>query len=42
MFSRLAIPGGCGGTTCYETQAAKDVEYAVGDELRAAPRQSLR
>jgi hypothetical protein len=42
MFSRLAIPGGCGGTTCYETQASKDVEWAVGDELRAAPRQSRR
>ena len=41
MFSHLAIPG-CGGSTCYETQASKDVEYAVGDELRAAPRQSRR
>jgi len=39
MFSRLAI-GGCGGTTCYETQAAQEVEYAVGDELRAASRHS--
>jgi len=42
LFSRLAIPGGCGGSTCYETQASKDVECAVGDELRAAPRQSRR
>jgi hypothetical protein len=34
MFSRLAIPSGCGSTNCYETQASKDVEYAVRDELR--------
>jgi PadR family transcriptional regulator PadR len=40
MFSRLAIPGGCAGTTCYETLAAQEVEYAVGDELRAASRHS--
>jgi hypothetical protein len=33
LFSRLAIPFGCGGTTCAETQAAKDVEAAVSDEL---------
>jgi PadR family transcriptional regulator PadR len=42
MFSRLAIPGGCGGSTCYETQASKDVESTVGDELRAARHQSRR
>jgi hypothetical protein len=33
MFSRLAIEFGCGGTTCYETQAAKDVEYIVSEEF---------
>ena len=32
-FSRIAIKFGCGGTTCYETQAAKNVEYIVGEEL---------
>ena len=36
LFERLAIQFGCGGTTCAETQAAKDVEAAVGAELRAA------
>jgi PadR family transcriptional regulator PadR len=40
MFSHLAIQGGCGGTTCYETQASRNVEYAVGDELKVASRQS--
>jgi PadR family transcriptional regulator PadR len=40
MFSRLAIQHGCGDTNCYETQASKDVEYAVGDELRLASGQS--
>ena len=25
---------GCGGTTCSETQAAKDVEDIVGKELK--------
>ena len=34
-FARLAVKFGCGGTTCYETQAAKDVEYAVSEELAA-------
>jgi hypothetical protein len=38
MFSRLAIKFGCGGTTCYETQAAKDVEYTVLEELKGARR----
>jgi PadR family transcriptional regulator len=36
MFSRVAIPFGCDGSTCYETQASKEVEYAVRDELKAA------
>jgi hypothetical protein len=34
MFSRIAIKFGCGGTTCYESQAAKDVEHMVGEELK--------
>jgi hypothetical protein len=38
MFSRLAIKFGCGGTTCYETQAAKDIERIVLDEWKD-PRQ---
>jgi len=33
-FVRLAVKFGCGGTTCYETQAAKDVEHIVSDELK--------
>jgi hypothetical protein len=36
LFERLSIKFGCGGTTCSETQAAKDVEAAVGSEWRAA------
>jgi hypothetical protein len=35
MFSQLAMKFGCGGTTCYETQAAKDVEYVVSKEFAA-------
>ena len=35
LFVRLAVKFGCGGTTCYETQAAKDVEHIVSDELKA-------
>jgi hypothetical protein len=34
VFSRLTIPFGCGGTTCVETQAAKDIEYIVSEELK--------
>jgi hypothetical protein len=34
LFERLAIQFGCGGTTCNETQAAKDVEAAVNAELK--------
>jgi hypothetical protein len=34
MFDRLPVKFGCGGTTCSETQAAKDVEHAVSEELR--------
>ena len=36
LFERLAIPFGCGGTTCNETQAARDVEVAVRAELKLA------
>ena len=38
LFERLAIKFGCGGTTCSETQAAKDVEAAVSVELKAVTR----
>jgi hypothetical protein len=34
VFSRLAIQFGCGDTSCSETQAAKNVEYAVAEELK--------
>jgi hypothetical protein len=33
MFSGLAITFGCAGTTCVETQSAKDVERTVREEL---------
>jgi PadR family transcriptional regulator len=36
MFSRRAMQFGCGGTTCYETQASRDVEDAVRSELKIA------
>lgn len=36
LFERRAIKFGCGGTTCLETQAAKDVEAAVSKELKVA------
>jgi hypothetical protein len=36
MFDRLAVKFGCGGTTCSETQAAKDVEYTVNQEFRSS------
>jgi hypothetical protein len=34
MFSRLAVAFGC-GSTCYETEAARDVEHIVREELKA-------
>jgi hypothetical protein len=34
LFDRLAVKFGCGGTTCSETQAAKDVEATVAAELK--------
>jgi hypothetical protein len=42
MFSRLAVKFGCGGTNCLETQAAKDVEHLVNQELAPPPISSTR
>jgi len=36
LFNSLAIKFGCDGSTCTETQAAKDVEATVNAELKAA------
>ncbi len=36
LFSRLAIMFGCAGSTCSETQAAKDVEATVRTEMKTA------
>jgi hypothetical protein len=36
LFERLAVTFGCGGTSCTETQAAKDIEARVAIELAAA------
>jgi len=33
LFSGLAVKFGCGGTSCFETQAAKDVEHIVSEEF---------
>jgi len=33
LFSGLAVKFGCGGTSCFETQAAKDVERTVNEEF---------
>lgn len=38
LFARLAIQFGCGGTSCSETQAAKNVEAVVGEELAGQAR----
>jgi hypothetical protein len=35
VFTQLAVKFGCGGTTCSETQAAKDVEHMVSEELKS-------
>jgi hypothetical protein len=35
LFGRLAVAFGCGGTSCLETQAARDVENIVRMELVA-------
>lgn len=40
MFERLAVKFGCAGSTCSETQAAKDVEHIVGEELKMRLRAS--
>jgi hypothetical protein len=32
--ARLALPNGCAGSTCYETQGALNIEYAVSAELK--------
>ena len=42
LFDRLAVRFGCGGTTCSETQAAKDVERIVGEELKADRRSARK
>jgi hypothetical protein len=42
MFSRLTLKFGCGGSTCFETQAAKDVQSIVKEELAASPPSHLR
>ena len=34
-FVRLAVRFGCSRASCYETQAAQDVQQIVGDELKA-------
>jgi hypothetical protein len=39
LFSQLAVGFGCGATDCFETQAARDVEHIVKEELGAAQRQ---
>jgi len=38
LFMRLALPFGCGETDCSETQAAKEVEWAVTVEMKAPSR----
>jgi len=35
LFVRLSVRFACGGTTCSETQAAKDIEHVVSNELKA-------
>ena len=42
LFDRLAVRFGCGGTTCSETQAAKDVERVVREELKAERRSARK
>jgi hypothetical protein len=37
MFNELATKFGCGGTTCSETLAARDIEHIVNEELAAPP-----
>jgi hypothetical protein len=42
LFVRLAVAFGCAGTTCSETQAAKDVERVVREELKAERRSARK
>jgi hypothetical protein len=42
LFSRLAIMFGCAGSTCSETQAAKDIEATVRTEIGEAVRSAYR
>ena len=35
LFARLDVPFGCNGSSCSETQAAKDIENAVSADLKA-------
>jgi hypothetical protein len=42
VFVRLSVPFGCGGTTCYETQSAKDVEHNVSEELKSVRRTTTK
>lgn len=42
MISRRAIAFGCGGTECYETRAAKDIEKTVLKELKQSRVASAR
>jgi hypothetical protein len=41
LFNRLAVAFGCGGSNCFETKAAMDVQEIVSAEL-AATRRSTR
>ena len=38
LFDGLSVKFGCGGTTCSETQAAKDIEHIVSEELKGERR----
>lgn len=42
LFSGLAVKFGCGGTSCFETQAAKDVEHIVNEEFAVPSRVARR
>jgi hypothetical protein len=42
LFVRLSVQFGCGGTTCSETQAAKDIEHIVGEELKTEGRSARK
>jgi hypothetical protein len=42
LFSGLAVKFGCGGTSCFETQAAKDVEHSVNQEFAIPSRVTRR